>query len=76
VFVTPKPARVPVAANLQVVTDDNGRAVFPGLPATGVVTITPSRSGFRFDAFLPFSRNLSNIKVCSSANAVCTCSQP
>jgi uncharacterized repeat protein (TIGR01451 family) len=35
--------------NLQGVTDDNGRATFPDLPAAGVVTITPSRSGFRFE---------------------------
>jgi uncharacterized repeat protein (TIGR01451 family) len=37
------------AVNLQGVTDDNGRAAFPGLPPAGVVTITPSRSGFRFE---------------------------
>src|SRR6185503_17793329 len=35
------------AANLQGVTDDNGRAAFP--PPAGAVTITPSRSGFRFE---------------------------
>jgi uncharacterized repeat protein (TIGR01451 family) len=35
------------AVNLQGVTDDNGRAAFP--PPAGVVTITPSRSGFRFE---------------------------
>src|SRR5262245_52961081 len=35
------------AVNLQGVTDNNGRAAFP--PPAGVVTITPSRSGFRFE---------------------------
>jgi hypothetical protein len=35
------------AVNLQGVTDDTGRAAFP--PPAGVVTITPSRSGFRFE---------------------------
>ena len=37
------------AVNLQGVTDNNGRAAFVGLPPAGVVTITPSRSGFRFE---------------------------
>lgn len=37
------------AASLQGVTDNNGRAAFPGLPAAGAITITPSRSGFRFE---------------------------
>lgn len=37
------------AANLQSVTDANGRATFPDLPPAGAVTITPSRSGFRFE---------------------------
>jgi uncharacterized repeat protein (TIGR01451 family) len=37
------------AVNLQGVTDDNGRAEILGLPPAGVVTITPSRSGFRFE---------------------------
>src|SRR5436190_21977491 len=36
------------AVNLQGVTDDTGHAAFD-LPAAGVVTITPSRSGFRFE---------------------------
>jgi uncharacterized repeat protein (TIGR01451 family) len=36
------------AVNLQSVTDDNGLATFQGLPTAGTVTITPSRSGFRF----------------------------
>jgi uncharacterized repeat protein (TIGR01451 family) len=35
------------AVNLLGVTDDNGRAAFP--PPAGAVTITPSRSGFRFE---------------------------
>jgi len=37
------------AVNLQGVTDNNGSAAFPGLPPAGVVTIAPSRSGFRFE---------------------------
>jgi uncharacterized repeat protein (TIGR01451 family) len=37
------------AVNLQGITDANGNAAFPGLPAAGTVTITPSRSGFRFE---------------------------
>ena len=37
------------AANLQGVTDDNGRVTFLGLPPAGMVTVTPSRSGFRFE---------------------------
>jgi len=37
------------AVNLQAVTDDNGRAAFNGLPPAGGVTITPARSGFRFE---------------------------
>src|SRR5262245_34433974 len=37
------------AVSLQGVTDDNGRAAFPGLPTAGAITITPSRSGFRFE---------------------------
>ena len=37
------------AVNLQGVTDDSGRAAFAGLPPAGTVTITPSRSGFRFE---------------------------
>jgi uncharacterized repeat protein (TIGR01451 family) len=37
------------AANLQGVTDNSGSATFTGLPATGAATITPSRSGFRFE---------------------------
>jgi uncharacterized repeat protein (TIGR01451 family) len=36
------------AVNLQGVTDNSGRATFD-LPAAGAVTLTPSRSGFRFD---------------------------
>jgi hypothetical protein len=36
------------AVNLQGVTDDTGHATFD-LPAAGVVTLTPSRSGFRFE---------------------------
>src|SRR5437899_2997068 len=36
------------AVNLQGVTDDSGHTTFD-LPATGAVTITPSRSGFRFE---------------------------
>ena len=37
------------AVNLQGVTDDSGHAAFPGLPPAGVIAITPSRSGFRFE---------------------------
>src|SRR5262245_55066799 len=37
------------AVNLQGVTDDNGRVAFPGLPPAGAITVTPSRSGFRFE---------------------------
>jgi len=36
------------AANVQGVTDDNGRVTFLGLAPAGIVTLTPSRSGFRF----------------------------
>jgi uncharacterized repeat protein (TIGR01451 family) len=36
------------AVNLEGVTDDNGRAEFD-LPVADVVTLTPSRSGFRFE---------------------------
>ena len=36
------------AVNLQGVTDANGRVTFPGLPP-GAITVTPSRSGFRFE---------------------------
>jgi uncharacterized repeat protein (TIGR01451 family) len=37
------------AVTLQGVTDDNGAAAFLGLPPAGTITITPSRSGFRFE---------------------------
>ena len=37
------------AVSVQGVTDENGRVAFLGLPAAGVITITPSRSGFRFE---------------------------
>src|SRR6185436_6313678 len=37
------------AVNLQGVTDDNGRVAFLGLPVAGAITVTPSRSGFRFE---------------------------
>src|SRR5262245_39397925 len=37
------------AANLQGVTDGSGRISFPGLPTAGAITVTPSRSGFRFE---------------------------
>jgi hypothetical protein len=37
------------AVSVQRVTDDNGRVVFLGLPPAGAVTITPTRSGFRFE---------------------------
>src|SRR5262245_33270733 len=37
------------AVSLQGVTDDNGRVAFLGLPPAGAITITPSRSGFRFE---------------------------
>src|SRR5262245_3089805 len=37
------------AVNVQGATDDNGRVTFLGLPAAGELTITPSRSGFRFE---------------------------
>ena len=42
-------AQLSGAVNLQGVTDDNGRVTFPGLPPAGAITITPSRSGFRFE---------------------------
>ncbi len=37
------------AANVQGVTDENGRVVFLALPPAGAITVTPSRSGFRFE---------------------------
>jgi uncharacterized repeat protein (TIGR01451 family) len=37
------------AVNVQGVTEDNGRVTFLALPPAGTVTITPSRSGFRFE---------------------------
>jgi hypothetical protein len=37
------------AVNLQGATDENGRVAFPGLPPAGAITVTPSRSGFRFE---------------------------
>src|SRR5436190_5311421 len=37
------------AVNVQGLTDENGRVTFLALPAAGAVTITPSRSGFRFE---------------------------
>src|SRR5262245_32544592 len=37
------------AVDRQGVTDDNGLASFLELPPAGAVTITPSRSGFRFE---------------------------
>jgi len=37
------------AVSVQGLTDDNGRVAFLGLPAAGVITITPVRSGFRFE---------------------------
>ena len=37
------------AITLQGVTDDTGRVAFPGLPSAGAITVTPSRSGFRFE---------------------------
>jgi len=37
------------AVNLQGITGDNGRVVFLDLPPVGAITITPSRSGFRFE---------------------------
>ena len=37
------------AVNVQGVTDENGRASFPELRPAGALTITPSRSGFRFE---------------------------
>jgi len=45
------------ALNLQGVTDANGRATFLDLPPAGAVTITPSRSGFRFE---PLQRTIPN----------------
>src|SRR5215831_9021517 len=37
------------AVTVQGVTDDQGHVTFPGLPVTGTITVTPSRSGFRFE---------------------------
>ena len=37
------------AVNVQGVTDENGRVVFLALPAAGAITVTPARSGFRFE---------------------------
>ncbi len=37
------------AVDLQRVTDNTGRATLLGMPPAGVVTVTPSRSGFRFE---------------------------
>src|SRR5689334_4389789 len=37
------------AATLQGVTDAQGHVTFPGLPVTGAITVTPTRSGFRFE---------------------------
>jgi uncharacterized repeat protein (TIGR01451 family) len=37
------------AVNLQGVTDNNGHVIFPALPPAGAITVTPSRSGFRFE---------------------------
>src|SRR5688572_23286360 len=37
------------AVNVQGTTDDNGRVTFIALPAAGAITLTPSRSGFRFE---------------------------
>src|SRR5262245_55782895 len=37
------------AVNHQAVTDENGRAALLDLPLAGAITITPSRSGFRFE---------------------------
>src|SRR5690349_22339749 len=37
------------ASTLQGVTDDQGHVTFPGVPAAGSITVTPSRSGFRFE---------------------------
>jgi hypothetical protein len=35
--------------NVQGVTEENGRVTFIALPAAGAITVTPSRSGFRFE---------------------------
>lgn len=37
------------AVSVQGDTDDHGRVTFLGLPSAGAITITPSRSGFRFE---------------------------
>src|SRR6478736_729882 len=37
------------AVTLQGVSDAQGHVTFPGVPATGTITVTPSRSGFRFE---------------------------
>src|SRR5262245_56060614 len=37
------------AVNVQAATDENGRVTFIALPAAGAITVTPSRSGFRFE---------------------------
>jgi uncharacterized repeat protein (TIGR01451 family) len=42
-------AQLSGAVNGQGVTDENGRVAFPGLPPAGAITVTPSRSGFRFE---------------------------
>src|SRR5436190_18381106 len=48
---------------VQGVTDENGRAAFPGLPAAGVITMTPSRSGFRFEPPQLTIADLGNLPV-------------
>lgn len=48
------------AANLQGVTENSGRATFAGLPAAGGLTITPARSGFRFEPAQFHLPNLGN----------------
>jgi hypothetical protein len=37
------------AVNVQGATEENGRVTFLALPAAGAITVTPSRSGFRFE---------------------------
>lgn len=46
------------AANRQGATDNSGRAIFAGLPTAGALTITPARSGFRFE---PAQIHLANL---------------
>lgn len=51
--------------NRQAVTDENGHADLPDLPPVGQITITPSRSGFRFEPAQVTIPNLANSSTAS-----------